>query len=241
MIINSVLRRCESMNRLLLTGTPLQNNLAELWSLLNFLLPEIFDDLAVFESWFDAKELQQGGSTQKVLKQEEEKQVLSTLREILKPFMLRRVKSDVCLDVPPKKELIVYAPMTELQHDLYLAILKRDLHVLSRIEKETYDDGPTRPKRRCTANNKYSSNYVDIYDAPRSGSSGPSTPMSEENDAYDWNVHPTETKNQALNQSSVDRHLDVWRQYADVNARNVDFFIRVRFGNSGKNIVILAL
>ena len=40
-------------NRLLLTGTPLQNNLTELWSLLNFLLPDIFDDLDSFQAWFD--------------------------------------------------------------------------------------------------------------------------------------------------------------------------------------------
>merc|ERR1719312_1790913 len=51
------LKQYHSANRLLLTGTPLQNNLSELWSLLNFLLPEIFDDLRVFQSWFDAKDL----------------------------------------------------------------------------------------------------------------------------------------------------------------------------------------
>jgi ATP-dependent DNA helicase len=46
------LKTYSSANRLLLTGTPLQNNLAELWSLLNFLLPDIFDDLDMFQSWF---------------------------------------------------------------------------------------------------------------------------------------------------------------------------------------------
>jgi ATP-dependent DNA helicase len=45
------LKTYSSANRLLLTGTPLQNNLAELWSLLNFLLPDIFDDLDMFQSW----------------------------------------------------------------------------------------------------------------------------------------------------------------------------------------------
>lgn len=47
------LKELESENRLLLTGTPLQNNLTELWSLLNFLLPDIFDDLESFQNWFD--------------------------------------------------------------------------------------------------------------------------------------------------------------------------------------------
>ena len=51
------LKMYTSANRLLLTGTPLQNNLDELWSLLNFLMAEIFDDLRVFRSWFNAKNL----------------------------------------------------------------------------------------------------------------------------------------------------------------------------------------
>jgi len=46
------LKSYHSANRLLLTGTPLQNNLSELWSLLNFLLPDIFDDLESFQNWY---------------------------------------------------------------------------------------------------------------------------------------------------------------------------------------------
>ena len=55
------LKSYDAANRLLLTGTPLQNNLAELWSLLNFLLPDIFDDLHSFQSWFDFDAGRQGG------------------------------------------------------------------------------------------------------------------------------------------------------------------------------------
>ena len=45
------MKKFNSANRLILSGTPLQNNLKELWSLLNFILPDIFDDLATFEQW----------------------------------------------------------------------------------------------------------------------------------------------------------------------------------------------
>lgn len=78
------LKEYRTGNRLLLTGTPLQNNLSELWSLLNFLLPEIFDDLAVFESWFDVSELQQSGSSEKIINQEKQKNVLSVMHQVSK-------------------------------------------------------------------------------------------------------------------------------------------------------------
>merc|ERR1740138_2061564 len=59
----------DSCNRLLLTGTPLQNNLTELWSLLNFLLPSIFDDLDLFQEWFEY-DFTQEDTEQKVLEGE---------------------------------------------------------------------------------------------------------------------------------------------------------------------------
>lgn len=71
-----------STNRLLLTGTPLQNSLAELWALLNFLMPEIFDSLDVFESWFDVTEMMEEGSDEKIIQQEKENQVISTLMKV---------------------------------------------------------------------------------------------------------------------------------------------------------------
>ena len=76
------LRQYQTGNRLLLTGTPLQNNLSELWSLLNFLLPEIFDDLAAFETWFDLSDLQQADSNEKIIMQEKEKNVLSIMHQV---------------------------------------------------------------------------------------------------------------------------------------------------------------
>lgn len=56
--LSTVLRSFSSHSRLLITGTPLQNNLHELWALLNFLLPDIFKSADEFDSWFDLKDKQ---------------------------------------------------------------------------------------------------------------------------------------------------------------------------------------
>ncbi|XP_061820307.1 lymphoid-specific helicase [Nerophis lumbriciformis] len=111
-------------NKLLLTGTPLQNNLAELWSLLNFLLPEVFDDLKSFESWFDIDSLCEAES---VVAAEREGNILSMLHQILTPFLLRRLKTDVTLEIPPKKEIIVYAPLTAKQELFYTAVVNKTI------------------------------------------------------------------------------------------------------------------
>ncbi|XP_013858085.1 lymphoid-specific helicase [Austrofundulus limnaeus] len=135
-------------NKLLLTGTPLQNNLAELWSLLNFLLPEVFDDLKSFESWFDISSL---GEAENVVVAEREQNILSMLHQILTPFLLRRLKSDVTLEVPPKKEIVVYAPLTPKQEAFYTAVVNKTIAKMLGQEKEEAPVALTssgRPKRR---------------------------------------------------------------------------------------------
>ncbi|XP_032367388.1 lymphoid-specific helicase isoform X2 [Etheostoma spectabile] len=119
-------------NKLLLTGTPLQNNLSELWSLLNFLLPEVFDDLKSFESWFDIDTINEADS---VVATEREQNILSMLHQILTPFLLRRLKSDVTLDVPPKKEIIVFAPLTAKQERFYTAVVNKTIAKMLGVEK----------------------------------------------------------------------------------------------------------
>ncbi|KAM0825578.1 hypothetical protein ACQ4PT_069455 [Festuca glaucescens] len=111
------LKRIPMDNKLLLTGTPLQNNLAELWSLLNFILPDIFSSHEEFESWFDfsgkvdEEQQEESDENKRVL-------VVSKLHAILRPFLLRRMKEDVELTLPRKKEIIIYANMTEHQKQI---------------------------------------------------------------------------------------------------------------------------
>jgi ATP-dependent DNA helicase len=111
-----------SANRLLITGTPLQNNISELWSLLHFLLPDVFNDLNSFESWFDfSSVLDDHGQAELI--ERRKRNLVSTMHSILKPFLLRRVKTDVEHALPKKREYILYAPMTPEQKELYREIL----------------------------------------------------------------------------------------------------------------------
>jgi len=149
------LKQYHSANRLLLTGTPLQNNLSELWSLLNFLLPEIFDDLRVFESWFDAKDMHEDVEERKrVVAQEQQNSILTTLHQILTPFLLRRVKTDVDLQIPPKKEVLVYCPLTQRQKDLYRHIVEKTIEDFLTTEEEREPEAL--PEKRKKAHVDYS-------------------------------------------------------------------------------------
>ncbi|XP_057369062.1 lymphoid-specific helicase-like [Daphnia carinata] len=147
------LKKYPSSNRLLLTGTPLQNNLSELWSLLNFLLPEIFDDLDVFTEWFRVEELQGSEIDHKIVEMERKENVLSMLHQILSPFLLRRLKTDVDLQIPKKKELLVYCPMSKLQDELYRATVDRSIAFLLGGQEEKTQiieyQANGRPKRKA--------------------------------------------------------------------------------------------
>jgi SWI/SNF-related matrix-associated actin-dependent regulator of chromatin subfamily A member 5 len=115
-------RRIRCRGRLLLTGTPLQNNLHELWSLLNFILPQTFRESEPFDSAFDL----QG----KVVV---DNAVLDKAHYALRPFLLRRLKSEVELNLPGKKVVRVSVPLSEAQRFWYRQLLIKDKDVISRI------------------------------------------------------------------------------------------------------------
>jgi ATP-dependent DNA helicase len=94
-----------------------KNNLSELWSLLNFILPSIFEDLDTFQEWFNLPDLQN------TLPTDHSQQIISSLHAILKPFLLRRMKVDVEMNLPPKKEYVLYCPLSMRQREAYDKVL----------------------------------------------------------------------------------------------------------------------
>lgn len=105
-------------NRLLLTGTPLQNKMSELWSLLHFIMPTVFDSHTEFADWF-AKDIEGHAKNASSML---DSTTLARLRTLLDPFMLRRVKRDVENEMPPKTELVVHCDLTPRQRKLYAGI-----------------------------------------------------------------------------------------------------------------------
>jgi ATP-dependent helicase STH1/SNF2 len=119
--------------RVLLTGTPLQNSLPELWALLNFLLPAIFNSAETFDEWFNKPFASFGksgnsagdsgdASSDELLSNEERMLIIHRLHELLRPFMLRRVKSEVLDQLPEKVEKVIRCDLSSWQKELYKQI-----------------------------------------------------------------------------------------------------------------------
>lgn len=122
------------VRKLLLTGTPLQNDVIELWSLLHFLMPNLFQNHEEFLEWFrdplwlmvlssgqTASSKTKSGATAVNLQAESMRssQMVKKLHEILRPFVLRRLKKDVEKDMPGKYEHIVRVPLSKRQRAMY--------------------------------------------------------------------------------------------------------------------------
>ncbi|CAF1606035.1 unnamed protein product, partial [Adineta ricciae] len=110
-------------HRLLLTGTPLQNNLPELWALLNFILPTIFKSATTFTDWFNAP-FATLPSEKVELNHEETLLIIRRLHKVLRPFLLRRLKKEVESQLPEKVEYIIKCELSALQRCLYHAMSK---------------------------------------------------------------------------------------------------------------------
>lgn len=109
-----LLLRFNTKRRLLLTGTPLQNDVMELWSLMHFLMPQVFASHEDFKEWFYNPFAQSINSNAAL-----NIAVVQNLQSILRPFLLRRLKKDVEKQLPEKVEHIVYCNLSRRQRFLY--------------------------------------------------------------------------------------------------------------------------
>ncbi|KAK4184833.1 putative ATP-dependent helicase [Podospora australis] len=133
------LKTFTSATRLLITGTPLQNNLRELWSLLHFLMPNIFKNWEAFESWFDFSELEDEEGTEEFIADKAKQELIKKMHVVLQPLLLRRVKADVAKYLPKKREYVLYAPMTREQTDLYNAISDKNIDTRAYLENKVVE------------------------------------------------------------------------------------------------------
>lgn len=105
-------KQVQSLHRFALTGTPVENSLAELWSIFDFLMPGYLYNHTKFREQFELP-----------IVKENDGQALERLRRMLSPFILRRLKSSVLRELPPKTETVLYASFEGEQKKLYLANL----------------------------------------------------------------------------------------------------------------------
>ncbi|XP_078063066.1 SWI/SNF-related matrix-associated actin-dependent regulator of chromatin subfamily A member 5-like, partial [Mustelus asterias] len=117
--LSEIVREFKTTNGLLLTDSPLQNNLHELWALLNFLLLDVFNSSADFDSWFDTNNC---FGDQKLAER---------LHKVLRPFLLPHIKAEVEKSLPPKKEVKMYVGLSKMQREWYTRILMKDIDILN--------------------------------------------------------------------------------------------------------------
>ncbi|KAI5954350.1 INO80 [Candida jiufengensis] len=115
-------------NRLLLTGTPIQNSMQELWALLHFIMPTLFDSHDEFSDWF-SKDIESHAQSNTGL----DEQQLRRLHMILKPFMLRRIKKNVQSELGDKVEIDVYCDLTNRQKKYY-QMLKSQISIMDLLD-----------------------------------------------------------------------------------------------------------
>lgn len=146
-------------NRLLLTGTPIQNNMQELWALLHFIMPSLFDSHDEFSDWF-SKDIESHAQSNTKLNEDQ----LKRLHMILKPFMLRRIKKHVQKELGDKIEEDVFCDLTYRQR-AYYGNLRNRISIMDLIEKAAIgDDQDTATLMNLVMQFRKVCNHPDLFE-----------------------------------------------------------------------------
>lgn len=119
-------KELRTANRIILSGTPMQNNLVELWSLFDFVFPMRLGTLVNFRQQFEFPIRQGGYANASNLQVQTAMQCAETLKETISPYLLQRFKADVASDLPKKSEQVLFCKLTKFQRDTYENFLTSD-------------------------------------------------------------------------------------------------------------------
>lgn len=151
-------------NRLLLTGTPIQNNMQELWALLHFIMPSLFDSHDEFSDWF-SKDIESHAQSNTKLNEDQ----LKRLHMILKPFMLRRIKKHVQKELGDKIELDVFCDLTYRQRAYYSG-LRNKISIMDLIEKVVGDEQDSATLMNLVMQFRKVCNHPDLFERAETNS-----------------------------------------------------------------------
>lgn len=151
--LSEKLRAVPCLSKVILTGTPLQNNLRELWAMLHYLAPDVFTSHSaeLFEDGFD---LARGYIDSALLRQ---------ARKLLSVFMLRRIKENVDINLPNRKELTILVPLTKQQIELYKQLLcALDSDTIETVMRESSTQPPVEDADGRGSKHQSTSSLIDL-------------------------------------------------------------------------------
>lgn len=122
--ISLVVKGLRTAHRIILSGTPIQNNLTELWSLFDFVFPGRLGTLPVFQTEFSLPINMGGYANATNVQVQTAYKCAVVLRDLISPYLLRRMKVDVAADLPKKTEKVLFCKLTKVQKDAYVSFLK---------------------------------------------------------------------------------------------------------------------
>lgn len=124
--ISLTCKQLKTKNRIILSGTPIQNNLTELWSLFDFIFPGRLGTLPVFQQQFSVPINMGGYANATNIQVQTGYKCAVALRNLISPYLLRRIKADVAKDLPRKNEMVLFCKLTQYQRNKYLQFLNSE-------------------------------------------------------------------------------------------------------------------